>query len=225
MSNNKIRFIECCCTNSLEVVEARIGGAQRVELCEDLSCGGVTPSKENILNSMKEGLLPINVLIRPRSGDFVYSQEEKEQILNSIDLCKELGVNGVVIGALTPSGEIDVEFTREMVQRAKPLNVTFHRAFDRCSDPYRGLEDIISTGCDRILTSGQKPNAYLGREVLAQLVNQAEDRIVIMPGGGITADTISEIELSTKAKEFHGSARSSAGRTDREVVSKFVNDI
>lgn len=224
MPSNKTRFIECCCTSYLDVIEARIGGAQRAELCEDLSCGGVTPSKENILRSMKEGLLPINVLIRPRAGDFVYNQQEREQILESIDLCKELGVNGVVVGALTPSGEIDMEFTREMVQRARPLHVTFHRAFDECSNPFKGLEDIISTGCERILTSGQEPNAYLGKETLAKLVEQAGDKIIIMPGGGITADNISDIAIATKAKEYHGSARSQAGRTDRDVVSKFVNN-
>ena len=179
------RFIECCCTSVGEVTEAVAGGASRIELCENLEVGGITPSSRLIRQVLDVCPLPVNVLVRPRGGDFVFSEEEEEQMKQDIRNCKELGVNGVVIGALLGDGSIDTAMMRRLIQAARPLSVTFHRAFDCCKDPFRALEDVIALGCDRLLTSGLASSAYEGRELIARLVSLAGDRIVIMPGAGI----------------------------------------
>ena len=218
------RFIECCCTSVGEVTEAVAGGASRIELCENLEVGGITPSSRLIRQVLDVCPLPVNVLVRPRGGDFVFSEEEEEQMKQDIRNCKELGVNGVVIGALLGDGSIDTAMMRRLIQAARPLSVTFHRAFDCCKDPFRALEDVIALGCDRLLTSGLASSAYEGRELIARLVSLAGDRIVIMPGAGIRPSNIAEIEKETRAPEYHGSAHSERGTTDRKVVSQLVND-
>ena len=218
------RFIECCCTSVGEVTEAVAGGASRIELCENLEVGGITPSSRLIRQVLDVCPLPVNVLVRPRGGDFVFSEEEEEQMKQDIRNCKELGVNGVVIGALLGDGSIDTAMMRRLIQAARPLSVTFHRAFDCCKDPFRALEDVIALGCDRLLTSGLAASAYEGRELIARLVSLAGDRIVIMPGAGIRPSNIAEIEKGTCAPEYHGSAHSKRGTTDRKVVSQLVND-
>ena len=199
-------FCEVCCP-SLDAVAKAVGaGADRIELCERLEVGGVTPYEALIRDALAAaGPVPVNVLIRPREGDFVYNEDEAGQMLESIALCKALGVNGVVIGALRPDGSVDMALMRRLVAAARPLSITFHRAFDECSDPFSALEDIISLGIDRLLTSGHCADAWEGRFILKELVAHAAGRIVIMPGCGITPANLPEIAAITGASEFHGS--------------------
>lgn len=216
------RFIEVCSVCEADVLEAAKGGAGRVELCEDLEVGGVTPSRKLLESVVRSSPVPVNVLVRPRGGDFVYSEAEEKSMADDIAMCKELGASGVVIGALRPDGSVDVGMMRRLVDAARPLSVTFHRAFDCCRDPFEALEEIIGLGCERILTSGQKESAYDGRELLAALVERAAGRIIIMPGGGVRTHNIGEIEAVTKAAEFHSTSRGESGATEREVVAALV---
>lgn len=199
-------FIEACCQDLESVAHAVEAGAKRIELCQNLACGGITPTDDMIRMALElAGKVPVNVLVRPRAGDFVYSPEEVQQMIDSIRKCKELGVNGVVIGALKENGSIDKAVMAQLIMEARPLHITFHRAFDECSDPCNALEVIIRLGIERLLTSGHKANAYEGRYALKDLVKQAASRIVIMPGCGITADNLEEIAYASGASEFHGS--------------------
>ena len=199
-------FIEACCPDLESVRCAVSAGANRVELCEQLEIGGVTPSVELIQGALDAaGNVPVNVLIRPRGGNFVYTPGEVEQMLQSIRECKSLGVNGVVIGALTSDGSIDKETVSKLVREAGSMDITFHRAFDEAADLRAALEDIIGLGIKRVLTSGGCPTAYLGRFVLRELVRQSAGRISVMPGCGVTPGNIAEIASVTAAKEFHGS--------------------
>ena len=230
-------IFECCCTGVGEVVEAMEGGASRIELCEELWIGGVTPSVELITEVLDVcrrkanasgqlqvfGAVPVNVLVRPRGGDFVYSEEEAEIMLAQIETCKRLGVNGVVIGALNENGDIDVPLMKRLIAAAAPLKVTFHRAFDECRNPGKALEDIIALGCRRLLSSGQAKSADEGRELLSKLVRKAGGRIIIMPGAGINPGNIARIAAETGASEYHGSAHGPDGKTDRATVSAIVN--
>lgn len=199
-------FREVCCPTLDAVAAAVAAGADRVELCERLDVGGVTPSEELIRAALEvAGAVPVNVLIRPREGDFVYDEAETAQMMDSIALCKRLGVNGVVIGALRPDGSVDMALMRKLVEAARPLSITFHRAFDECGDVFAALENIISLGIDRLLTSGHSADAWEGRYMLRELVDRAAGRIVIMPGCGITPANLPEIAAVTRAAEFHGS--------------------
>lgn len=211
-------FCEVCCPSLEAVAGAVAAGAGRIELCERLEVGGVTPSESLIKDALAvSGAVPVNVLVRPREGDFVYSEEEAAQMLESIELCRALGASGVVIGALRSDGSVDMSLMRRLVAAARlvadpaspnalrPLSVTFHRAFDECSDPFAALEDIIILGIDRLLTSGHCANAWEGRFILKELVERAAGRIVIMPGCGITPANLDEIAAITAAAEFHGS--------------------
>ena len=199
-------FCEVCCPTHDAVARAVAAGAGRIELCERLEVGGVTPSEALIREALAiAGDIPVNVLIRPREGNFVFNEEEAAQMLASIELCKRLGVNGVVIGALRPDGSVDMALMRRLMEAARPLSITFHRAFDECSDVFTALEDIISLGIDRLLTSGHCADAWEGRFVLCDLVARAAGRIVIMPGCGITPANLPVIAATTRATEFHGS--------------------
>lgn len=199
--------IEVCCNSLESAINAQKGGAHRVELCSNLYEGGTTPSMGEISLARKKLHIKLNVLIRPRGGDFVYSRDEIDIIKRDISFCKEIGVDGVVIGFLKPDGNIDVKLTKEIIELSKPMNVTFHRAFDMCKDPERALEEIIEAGADRLLTSGIKNKAIDGVDNLASLVKIADDRIIIMPGSGIRAENILEIIEKTGAKEYHVSER------------------
>ena len=220
-------FFECCCTTVREVVEAICGGASRIELCEALEIGGVTPSESLIREALEANpagrQIPINVLVRPRGGNFVYSKDEADLMVDRIGLCKQFGVNGIVVGALDGQGNVDMPLMRRLMAKAAPLEVTFHRAFDECRAPEEALEDIIALGCRRLLSSGHEKSADEGRELLSKLVRQAGGRIIVMPGAGITPDNIARIVQSTQATEYHGSAHGPAGTTDRAVVSKIIN--
>lgn len=203
------RIIEICANSAQSCVEAEMGGASRVELCAGIPEGGTTPSYGEIKTAQAlTSTIDINVIIRPRGGDFLYTEAEVEAMLLDIELCKQLGVHGVVFGCLTSEGDIDVPLMRQLIEAAKPLSVTCHRAFDVCRDPFAALEQLIELGCDRILTSGQQSTAEKGIPLLKQLVERAGQRIIIMPGCGVREGNIARIEAETGAREFHTSARS-----------------
>lgn len=199
--------LEICANSVASCVEAQKAGAYRVELCAAIPEGGTTPSYGDIAVARELLDIKLNVIIRPRGGDFLYSALEQKIMLKDIGMARQLGVDGVVIGCLSADGEVDMEHNREMIEAAGEMSVTFHRAFDMSRNPIDSLEKIISLGCHRILTSGQQPTAAQGIPLLKELVQQAGDRIIIMPGSGINMHNISTIARETGATEFHLSAR------------------
>lgn len=182
-------------------------GAHRIELCDNPGEGGTTPSYGFIKGAREMVSIDLFPIIRPRGGDFLYSDDEFHMMLKDVQLCKKLHCDGVVIGLLKGDGTIDTERSQKLVEAAYPMEVTFHRAFDRVKDAQQALEEVIQTGCTRILTSGLHPTVTEGKEVLQQLVQQAHGRISIMPGSGLRATNIGEIAQHTGATEFHTSAR------------------
>ncbi len=198
-------LLEIVCTNIESVLAAIQGGADRIELCETLETGGVTPSYDFIRLAKKASTIPLHVLIRPRSGDFVYSSAELSLMKDSVLFCKDIGVEGVVLGCLLPDGKIDTDKTRELVSLAKPMSVTFHRAFDVAANYSEILEDVVSCGCDRLLTSGQASNALLGKERIRELILLSKNKLVVMPGGGVREENVSEIIRFTGSSEIHSS--------------------
>ena len=192
---------------SVETGEAALaaqrGGADRIELCANLSIGGVTPSIE-VMRTVREQLhIPIFAIIRPRGGDFVYSGGESAEMKCSIAAAKRAKMDGVVLGILTKDRLVDIERTRELVAIARPLPATFHRAFDDCANLYEALEDVMQTGASRILTSGGSKTALEGAALLAELVAAAGNRITIVPGAGIRASNVRRVVKETAAREFH----------------------
>ncbi len=186
---------------------AQRAGADRIELCDNPGEGGTTPSFGFIKAARAAVNIQLFPIIRPRGGDFLYSDEEFEIMKDDVLLCKQLGCDGVVIGLLKADGTVDKERTAALVQLAYPMSVTFHRAFDRTANPFEAMEDIIACGCERILTSGQRPTVTEGAHMLKQLVDKAEDRIIIMPGSGVRSGNIEGLKSQTGAMEFHSSAR------------------
>ncbi len=186
---------------------AQAAGAHRIELCDNPSEGGTTPSYGFIKTARENLSTELYPIIRPRGGDFLYSEIEFEVMKADIENCKSLGCDGVVIGILNADGTVDKKRCKQLVEIAHPMKVTFHRAFDRTNDPFKAMEDIISIGCERILTSGQKNLAIDGEELLNKLVKQANNRIIIMPGSGVNSDNIETLVKNTNATEFHTSAR------------------
>jgi copper homeostasis protein len=186
---------------------AQAAGAHRIELCDNPGEGGTTPSYGFIKAARANLQIELYPIIRPRGGDFFYSDAEFEVMRTDVKICKELGCDGVVIGILNADGTVDKKRCKELVALAYPLGVTFHRAFDRVNNAAQALEDIIEIGCERILTSGLVPAALDGTETLAALIKQADERIIIMPGSGVRADNIVELAKKTSAVEFHTSAR------------------
>ena len=202
-----MRKIEVCSTSLDDAREAEAGGAIRIELCSAITCGGVTPSHGLIKSVVDANLnLDINVLIRAREGGFCYTPAEVDAMCQDIEFCREVGAHGVVIGALTADGDIDMDACQKMVAAAGDMPITFHRAFDICREPLVALEQIISLGCHRLLTSGQESSAEQGAEFIAELVKRAAGRIIIMPGAGINPKNIAAIEQKTAATEFHSTA-------------------
>ena len=197
---------------------AQAAGAHRIELCDNPSEGGTTPSYGFIKTARENLLIELYPIIRPRGGDFLYSEIEFEVMKADIQICKNLGCDGVVIGMLNADGTVDKKRCKQLVDIAQPMGVTFHRAFDRTMDPFKALEDIISIGCERILTSGQKSVATDGAALLNELVKQANGRIIIMPGSGVKSDNIETLVKKTNAIEFHTSART---YTDSKM--EFIN--
>lgn len=209
------RALEVCAGSVQSVIAARDGGATRVELCSALEIGGITPSAGLMREARKVNDIALHVLIRPRGGDFLYDEQEAECMVQDIITAKECGADGVVIGALTADGEIDTALCSRLTAAAQGMNITFHRAFDMCRDPYKALEEIIALGCNRILTSGQASTAEAGIETIKKLVALADGRISIMPGCGVNANNAAKILDATGACEIHASARKSVGSAMR----------
>jgi copper homeostasis protein len=200
-------LLEICVFNLSSALAAQAAGADRIELCASPEEGGVTPSAGMIRMARERLSILVYPIIRPRGGDFLYSEEEFQIMLRDIGECKQAGCDGVVIGMLLADGSIDKPRCARLVESAYPMGVTFHRAFDRAANPFEAMETIIGIGCERILTSGQRPVAMEGVELLNQLVREADDRIRIMPGSGVRSDNIAELAAKTGAVEFHTSAR------------------
>lgn len=200
-------ILEIAVFNIYSAMLAANAGADRIELCENPFDGGTTASYGTLKTVREKISIPVFPIIRPRGGDFLYNDEEFEVIKKDIFLCKELGFEGLVTGILLQDGSIDIKRTAQLVELAYPLEITFHRAFDRAKNPLQSLEDIIKCGCQRILTSGQVPNAYDGKVLIKQLVELADDRIIIMPGSGVRSNNIGQLADFTGAKELHSSAR------------------
>ncbi len=192
--------IESCIT-------AQAAGATRIELCDNPKDGGTTPSYGFIKAAREKLSIDLYCMIRPRDGDFFYIENEFEIMKTDVANAKKLGCNGVVIGLLNKNGTIDLDKSKKLVDLAYPMGVTFQRAFDRVNEPFKALEDVIETGCERILTSGLVPNCLDGAPLIAQLIQQANGRIEIMPGSGLRSENILEIAKITRATEFHTSAR------------------
>ena len=211
--------LEICLESIDRAVAAERGGAHRVELCSDLPSGGITPSAGLIEAARNHLRIPIHVLIRPRAGDFLYSGREFEVMERDIRMAKKMGVDGIVLGILDENSRIDIARTGKLVDLARPLPVTFHRAFDLCQDRDAGLEAVIQTGAARLLTSAGHARATDGIAAIAHLVRTAGDRLVVMPGGGVNVDNFQLILRETGAREIHGSLGSSAAATERPVLS------
>jgi copper homeostasis protein len=200
-------IIEIATSDYITTAAAVAGGADRIELCANLAEGGTTPSYGTIRHCREAFDVSLYPIIRPRGGDFLYSTEEFSIMLEEVKLCKQLGCDGVVIGLLNADGTIDLKRTAALVTTAYPLGVTFHRAFDRCANPFEALEQLIEIGCERILTSGQVPSAPDGVELIAELNRLAGHRITIMPGSGVRKDNIKMLAEKTGCTEFHSSLR------------------
>lgn len=229
-------IVEVCANSVQSCIEAQNGGAYRVELCAGIPEGGTTPSYGEIVTARESISILLNVIIRPRGGDFLYSQVEIKSMLRDIEVAKKCGADGVVFGCLSKNGEIDIIKNRVLLEAAKGMSVTFHRAFDVCVNPFVALETIIDLGFDTILTSGQKANAIAGKECIKKMVEQAGQRIIIMPGCGVNEENVADLARFTGAKEFHMSARKrfdsameyrncdvSMGGT--VIIDEFKNDI
>lgn len=200
-------MIEVCATNLQSALAAQRAGAHRIELCCALDGGGLTPSPGLLREVRRQLRIRINVLIRPREGNFCYTDDELAIMLEDIRFCREAGADGVVIGALDSSGRLHIPQMQAMMQAAEGLDVTCHRAFDYATDPFEALETLIDLGVKRVLSSGQAVTAYEGRFLLQKLVEQAAGRIIVMPGAGLSAKNIMEVAGVTGAQEFHLTGR------------------
>lgn len=205
--DQKKYIIEIATSDYATTKSAVEGGADRIELCANLAEGGTTPSLGTIKKCRESFSVSLYPIIRPRGGDFLYSKDEFEIIKQDIILCKQLGCDGVVIGLLNKDGSIDIVRTAQLLELAYPMGVTFHRAFDRCKDPFEALEQLIEIGCERILTSGQQPSVIEGVELVAELNKVANERIIIMPGSGVRKENIKMLATKTSCVEFHSSLR------------------
>ncbi len=212
--------LEVCVADECSLEAALRAGAHRVELCSRLEWDGLTPPESLVRRAVENGIT-VQVLIRPRPGNFVYTPAEAREMKESIRMARRAGAAGVVIGALTPEGDIDTPLCRQLTAEAPGMRITFHRAFDVCSSPTEALEDIIRLGADRLLTSGQAPSAEEGIPMLRRLVRQAAGRITIMPAAGVSAANARRILRQTGATEIHGSLRR-GGVTDSAMVAEIV---
>lgn len=217
--------VEICCNSVLSARNAKLGGAYRIELCQALGEGGTTPSAAAIEYCVETLNLQTRVLIRPRGGNFCYDTEDTLLTMRDIELAHKYGAHAVVIGFLTPDGDIDITKTRMAVKVAEGMTVTFHRAFDECSNPQDSLEKIIDCGCSKLLTSGCKPTAMEGKEMLKKLLKQANGRIGIIAASGITNDNVAQLVKETGIYEVHASLKHTVNGltcTDREQVRDFM---
>ena len=202
-------LLEIAANSLASALAAQVGGADRIELCENLGEGGCTPSFGTIAAVRDRLQIPLYVLIRPRGGDFRYDEGECEVMLRDIDACVRLGCDGVVIGALDAGGDVDMDTCRVLVEAAGPLGLTFHRALDVARDPLHALEAAVELGCGRVLTSGAQADALAGAETIAALVRQAAGRIKVMAGAGVSPGNVAVLRDRSNADEFHASAGAS----------------
>ena len=211
--------MECCSSSIESSVNGQNGGANRIELCRSLEVGGLTPSYDNILIAKSLIRIPIFVLIRPRKGNFIYSDTEFKQIISDIKFCKGIGCNGIVIGSLNKDGSVNQVQSAEMVNIARPMKVTFHRAFDKGNNLHKNLEDVIACGCDILLTAGQSENVNYGISNLEQLVKLAKGRITILAGSGVN-HTNAEALYKIGIRNFHlsGSIRNQKGELETDLL-------
>ncbi len=221
--------IEICCGSIQSAANAKAAGATRIELCQNLNEGGTTPSYATIRQCVENLHLDVFVLVRPRPGNFTYNDLEIKNMLEDVRICKELGVAGIVVGFLRKDGSIDTALTRRFVEAAAPIPVTFHRAFDRCSNWQQSLEEVIACGCRRILTSGCQPTAMEGKETLKNIIRQAGDRITILAGSGVRPDNVCELIEYTGALEVHGSCKKRTAdgydETDTASVRELIQNV
>ncbi|MBP5677017.1 MAG: copper homeostasis protein CutC [Bacteroidales bacterium] len=219
--------IEICTPSRQSAKAAKEGGAQRIELCRDLACGGLTPSDEDIDYCVRRLGLRTHVLVRPRPGDFCYTPDELLEIEHTILRCKQLGAAAVVVGFLTPEGLVDEKPTRRMVQLAAPMEVTFHRAFDEAQqEPLEALKAIIRCGCHRLLTSGQAPTATEGAFVIKKMVEYSSNHnphFSILAGSGVTPENVSQLIEATGVTEVHGSCKGVDGETNVDTVRRMIS--
>jgi len=196
-------IVEAVVESVADAIAAQQGGADRVELCANLLEGGTTPSAGTIQLARERLDIGLNVMIRPRGGDFCYSDVEFEVMQRDVELAKQLRADGVVFGILDPDGAVDKGRTAQLIALARPMSVTFHRAFDMARDPYQALEDLIELGVERVLTSGQEYSVLEGLDLITDLVQKAGDRIIVMPGAGITERNIKKIVAQCTPREVH----------------------
>ncbi len=200
------KLLEIACYNIDSAIKAAKAGANRIELCENHFEGGTTPSYGTTVSAVETLNIPVNVIIRPRGGDFVYSGSEFDVMKKDIKTVKQAGANGIVTGILNENGTVDFERMKEIIELARPMEITFHRAFDVSRNPWESLEVLLKLGVDRLLTSGMKPSAAAGTDLIAEMINKTNGKIIIMPGGGIRPDNLKKLALKTGATEFHSSA-------------------
>jgi copper homeostasis protein len=218
--------IECCANSITSALIGIKAGANRIELCADLKNGGITPKYSDIKKLRKLTNINLHVLILPIANKFIYSKEDLKKIIKDIEFCKSIGIDGVVIGAINEDRSIDISKTKKMVDVARPMKVTFHRAFDSCLDLQNNLEDIIKTGCDYLLTSGQYSDVNEGLENITQLIKISKNRITILAGGGVNHKNIHEL-YSAGVRQFHlsGSKTDKFGKseTNFNLIKQAVN--
>ena len=196
-------LLEACVNSAISAIEAQSGGADRVELCENMADGGCTPSAGTIILARKRLTIPIFVMIRPRGADFLYSEDEFEIMKQDIRIAKSLGADGVVFGILMPDGRIDIDRMKELTALSRPMGITCHRAFDMTRDPMEALDDLIEIGVDRVLTSGQADSALDGAKLIRRLIERARKKIIIMPGHGVKENNLMQVVQETGATEYH----------------------
>jgi copper homeostasis protein len=196
-------LLEACVNSAVSAIEAQEVGAERVELCENMFEGGCTPSAGAIKYARRHLHIGLFVMIRPRGSDFCYSPEEFEIMKEDVQMAKDFGADGVVIGILNPDGTIDKDRMAKLSDIARPMGITCHRAFDMTRDPYEALNDLISIGIDRILTSGQSGSALIGAPLIREMISRSQDKIIVMPGHGIKENNLEQVIRETGAKEFH----------------------
>ena len=220
-------FVECCANSVQSGIQGALGGANRIELCSNLESGGITPLRKDIQKAKKLLTIPVHILIRPRAGDFVYTRKEILQMIDDIQFCKKVGCDGVVIGMLKKDGSINKEQCKQLANITKPMHVTFHRAFDEGNNLVNNLKDVISCGCDTLLTSGQSKNVSLGLKNLKKLVRISAGRINILAGGGVNHTNVEALfkigirnfHLSGSEKNTHGVLETNS-RNIQTVVEK-----
>ncbi|MCY7422974.1 MAG: mechanosensitive ion channel [Chitinophagaceae bacterium] len=217
--------LEIACFNVQSAILASNAGADRLEICDNLHEGGTTPSYGTIKFLKEQISTPLFVMVRPKGGDFLHSKDEFEVMEKDLLLFKQLGCEGVVLGFLKPDGTVDKTMTSRFVELAYPMEVTFHRAFDRAVDAEQALEDIIDCGCQRVLTSGQKPTAVEALPLLTALVKQADDRIIIIPGSGVNSSNIKNIAEQTGATELHASTKIMVPSTMKYVAEQMRENL